>query len=171
MTAARTLPFTMQLQLQPLWCWAATAASVSAYYAASTGEAPIDQRAIASKCLGMDCSLPHPPPGWVGNQLYALNIALLQTGHFNGPAIQGPLDFAMIQREIDAGRPVCCFIAWSPGAPLEGHFNAMVGYVDDGSETVIVQDPSPSFGGGMLPLASFRSNYHGGTWAMTFRTK
>ena len=159
-----SLPFTMQRQLQPLWCWAATAASVSAYYGGL-----LDQCAIATKCLGMDCSLPHPPPGWSGNQLYALNVALLQTGHFAPPVMQAPLDFAAVQHEIDAGRPICCFIQWGPGAPLQGHFNAITGYGE--GETVLVQDPSPNFGNATLPLATFRSNYHGGAWAMTFRTK
>ena len=162
-----SLNFTMQHQLQPLWCWAATAASVSAYY----GGTVLDQGTIASKCLGMDCTLPHPPPGWAGNQLYALNIALLQTGHFDGPAIQGPLDFAAIRCEIDAGRPLCCFIEWSAGSPLQGHFNAITGYADDGQETILVQDQSPAFGNATLQLAAFRSDYHGGTWAMTLKTK
>ena len=120
----------------------------------------------------MDCSLPHPPPGWAGNQLYALNIALLQTGHFAGPADARPARFCRDPRARSTrDGPVCCFIEWSPGAPLQGHFNAIVGYADDGRETVVVQDPSPNFGNASLPLASFRSDYHGGTWAMTFKTK
>ena len=40
--------------------------------------------------------------------------------------IEGPAPFALIQREIDAGRPVCVLIRWKNGGG--GHFILIEGY-------------------------------------------
>ena len=152
------LPFAMQTQEQTKWCWAATTASVSAYY---EDDPPLSQCQVATDCLGMDCCVTPLPPA--GNAMYALDAALNRVHHLEGrEAIERPLSFSEIKTEIDAKRPVCCHIS-------SEHFNVIVGYYDDDKETVHVRDP---FYGGEhpLPYETFVNNYYGGSWNWSYRT-
>jgi hypothetical protein len=165
------LTFSMQSQLQTEWCWAATAASVSAFYK----DVPtLSQCQIASDCLSVPCCItplpPPPPPDWEGNRWYTLDVALSVAGHRAGPPIQGPLDFPAIVAEIDAGRPVCCHILWDQDSPGDGHFNAIIGY-DGVNRDVVVRDPSTTYGDGTFPYETFKSNYYGGKWDGTYLTR
>lgn len=165
----KVLPLSMQGQQQDQWCWAATAASISAFY----NVPPImTQCQIASQCLGMTCCItPLPPsqtPPWQGDREYALDVALDVIGHLSAPAISGSVPFATVVSEIDAGRPICCHVSWDSDT---GHFNAIVGYYDDGNQDVVVRDPL--YGGDqILPSASFEGSYQqGGTWDYSYLTK
>jgi hypothetical protein len=164
------LAFNMQLQQQTEWCWAATAASVAAYY---KDPAAMTQCQIATACLSMNCCinpLPDPPPPtWAGNRTFTLNVALGVVNHFTEPVLQRAIDFPAIVAEIDAGRPVCCHISWDPGSPLLGHFNVIAGY-DAARNDVVVRDPSGTLSDGVFPYESFKSNYHGGRWDQTYLT-
>ena len=160
--AHQILPFTMQDQQQTEWCWAATAASVSAFYK----DDPVwTQCKVASECLGMECCItplpPPPPPYWPGNRMYALDVALNIIHHLADGPTGGVLRFSSIISEINGERPVCCHISW-------GHFNVIVGYCDDSDQDIVVRDPL--FGEKTLPYATFVSSYHGGTWDYSYHT-
>ena len=158
------LPFTMQVQQQTEWCWAATAASVSAYYNA----APVlTQCQVASECLGgLECCItplpPPPPPYWEGNCSFALDAALSVVKHLAAGPTGAVLPFASIMSEINGQRPVCCHISC-------GHFNAIVGYHNDSTQDIVVRDPL--HGEQTLPYAMFVSNYNGSAWDDSYLTK
>ena len=154
------LSFSMQPQQQTEWCWAATAASVSAYY----NVAPVlTQCEVASKCLGMDCCitpLPQdPPPYWAGNRMWAVDDALSAVQHPAEPT-GGVIPFSSIKDEIDRERPICCHISWE-------HFNVIVGY-DDSNQDIVVLDPL--HGDHTLPYETFVSSYYGGVWDNSYLT-
>lgn len=156
------LPFSMQEQQQTEWCWAATAASVSAYYNVTP---VLSQCQIASECLDMECCItplpPPPPPYWPGNIKYALDVALRVGNHLADGPTGAPLPFSSIVTEINRRRPICCHISW-------GHFNVIVGYYDDSHQDIVVRDPL--HGEHTLPYEMFVSNYYGGTWNNSYLT-
>jgi hypothetical protein len=167
-TPPNPLPVHMQDQLQTEWCWAATAASISAFY----GDNPmVRQCEVASRCLSMQCCvdpLPGPPPpDWDGNRVYTLSMALALLEHLSEPIVTRALTFDEIVAEIDAGRPVCCHIEFDD---YPGHFNVIVGY-DADTHDVIVRDPSTRYGDGTYPYEAFKSDYYGGTWDQSYRTR
>ena len=158
------LPFTMQVQQQTEWCWAATAASVSAFY----NVAPVlSQCQIASECLGgMECCItplpPPPPPYWEGNCSYALDAALNVVKHLAAGPTGDILPFASIMNEINGRRPICCHIS-------TGHFNAIVGYHNDSNQDLVVRDPL--YGEHIVPYRVFVSGNNGSVWDDTYLTK
>ena len=160
--APHILTFTMQDQQQTEWCWAATAASVSAYYNVAK---VWTQCEVASQCLGMDCCIiplpPPPPPYWAGNRMYTLDFALNVIQHLASGPTGDVLTFSSITDEIKGGRPVCCHISW-------GHFNVIVGYYDDSNQDIVVRDPL--HGEQTLPYAMFVSSYYGGAWDDSYLT-
>lgn len=126
---ANPLPFAMQPQAQTKWCWAATAASMSAYYKDTPA---IGQCEVATQCLGIPCCIiPLPPPtcAWEGNQMYTLQVALQVVVHSaHGP--EDPLDFASLVAELRAGHPVGCQIQWDGGGAAGGAFQCSRGIWD-----------------------------------------
>lgn len=151
------LPFSMQVQEQTEWCWAATAASVSAYY----DVAPVlTQCEVASKCIGVDCCITPLPPE--RNIKWALDAALKAIKHLAADP-SGALPFSSIVTEIDGGRPICCHISWD-------HFIAIVGY-DDSNQDVVVCDPDPHHAEQTLPYETFVSDYYEGSWDYSYLTK
>lgn len=164
---SRRLTFTMQVQLQTEWCWAATSASVNDYYAPAGTKS---QCQIASGVLGSSCCI--TPVSSACNQPYYLDIALTWVGHLAQPYIGAAIAFASpaagtpsVEDEIDLGRPVACHISWSGGG---GHFNAIHGY-DTNTQDVDVADPYYSTH--TLPYTAFLSNYQGtGTWDASYLT-
>ena len=156
--SSKILSFTMQGQKQTEWCWAATAASISVFYRDNPA---LSQCEVATRCIGIDCCVTPLPPD--GNRTWALENALYRINHLaSGPT--EPLMFQEIKDEIDQGRPVCCRISW-------GHFNAIVGYYDDGHQDIVVRD-SLYPGDHTLPYELFVSpnGYHGGYWQNSYLT-
>jgi hypothetical protein len=169
------LDFTMQRQILTEWCWAATSASVCAFYA----RPPImTQCEIATECKKLSwqssgcsgppdcCSSPMPD---CCNTSDDLDAALTVTGNLAMAKIEGPLLMNDIATEINAGRPVCCRIGWHESNDQDGHFNVIYGY-DDQNQDVDIADPlHPNQ---TLPLAIFTSNYLGqGDWDYSYKTK
>jgi hypothetical protein len=169
-SGSNPLSFSMQSQQQSEWCWAATAASVSAFYCDTPAASQCE---IASRCLSMSCCItplpPPPPPYWSGNRTYTLDVALSNLGHLVGGPTGACLDFNTIVAQIRAGHPVCCHISWDGGAP-GGHFMAIIGY-DESNADVTVVDPSPVFGDGTFPYKALVQDYHGGQWDDTYLTQ
>ena len=164
------LPLSVQPQLQTEWCWAAVASSIAAFYRDAQ---PISQCELATQYLHMPCCidpLPGPPPQqWDGNQSYTLDVPLQVLHHLAEPLIPDVIPFEDIVADIDAGRPICCHIAWNQDAPHDGHFNVIVGY-DSHTQDVIIRDPYATYGESTVPYKTFQSNYHGGSWDQTCRT-
>jgi Papain-like cysteine protease AvrRpt2 len=158
--AARTLDFTVERQAQSDWCWAAVSASVARFYeAASTWSQctivnlELGQQVCCSEGSSTTCNQPH-----------VLESALALVKHL-GREFEGPLAFADIATEIDAGRPIGLCIDWTGGG---GHFVTVAGY-DPNGEMIEIEDPL--FGASEIPLRSFPASYQGGgTWSWTYLT-
>lgn len=165
--AAQRLTFTMQVQQQSQWCWAATSASIDDYYGPAGTKS---QCAIATGVLGGSCCTAPGSPAC--NQPYYLDVALSWVGHLAQPCIGTAIDLvaggpgpASLETEINGGRPVGCHISWSGGG---GHFNVIYGY-DTGTQDVDVADPYYSTH--TLPYAAFKTGYQGaGTWDASYLT-
>lgn len=151
------LSFTMEAQQQSNWCWAATTASVSKFFMATS---TWSQCNVAGSCLSLNCC-GNPGPC---NQPYYLDLALTTTGNYAGP-VTGSYSFANIQTEINGGKPVCCHISWNGGG---GHFVAIYGY-DQVTNDVEIGDPYS--GNSTIPYSGLLSGYQGsGTWDYTYLT-
>jgi hypothetical protein len=152
---------TMEPSGQTEWCWAAVSASVSRFYAAAstwTQCAIVNQELKQTACCTEGSSS-------ACNQPYVLENALTLVQHLMRD-FAGPLTFAEIVAEIDAGRPVGLCIDWKGGG---GHFVTVAGY-DRNGEMIQVKDPL--FGNSQVPLATFPAGYQGGgTWSWTYLTK
>lgn len=159
---SRQLNFTMQLQTQSNWCWAATATSVSHFYwFLSTWT----QCSVASAELGRtDCCNATVPSAC--NVPWYLDKALTRTNNF--VSITGPASFADVCAEIDAARPVGARVGWTGGG---GHFMCIYGYSTFLGQNYFDID-DPIYGKSHLSVADFSSNYQGsGTWTHTYFTK
>jgi hypothetical protein len=110
-----------------------------------------------------------PPPAWEGNKSYSLDVPLKVLGHLSGSLVSDVMSFAEVMSEINAGRPICCHIAWAAGAQDNGHFNVIAGYVS-ATQALIICDPNSAYGQATVPYEIFKSNYHGGAWDQTCRT-
>jgi len=157
-----SLPFDMQPQTQTNWCWAATSTSVSIFYRASS---TWTQCKVANGELGLTGCCGSPVPG-ACNVPWYLDRALTRTGNF--VSIGGPISFADIVAEPQAGRVVGARVGWSGGG---GHFMVIYGAVTFGHDQFLRID-DPIYGKSQLSLAAFSSNYQGsGTWTHAYRTK
>jgi hypothetical protein len=153
----RTLDFAMVSQGLSNWCWAATTASVRAYYDHVPPRRPCE---VVSEVLGSNCC----PPGNdddPNNILWALDDAL---GSRLARAVPRALSFEEIVTEIEARRPICCHV--TIGA---GHFNAIIGY-DSATREIDIADPlyGPH---NNFAYDRFCSDYRGGRWDYSYLTK
>lgn len=165
--ASNSLHFTMQHQSQTEWCWAATSASIDAFYPTASPKSQCD---VATGVLSKPCCASPGSPNC--NKQYALDIALGWVSHLAQPVIRTSLSLAhvagapSVQDQIDQGRPVCCFIYWSGG---RGHFNAIYGY-DLNTQDVTVGDPL--FSVHIVPYATLLAAYQGaGSWDASYLTQ
>lgn len=157
------LPFTMQLQTQSNWCWAATSTSVSHFYFAASRWT---QCLVANGELGHGDCCNSPVPS-ACNVPWYLDRALQRTLNLDH-MVGGTIAFQDIKAEIDAGRVVGVRIGWSGGG---GHFLAIYGYSEVGVRQFVDVD-DPIFGKSHLSLSAFSTSYKGnGTWTHTYFTK
>jgi hypothetical protein len=159
----RTLPLTVQHQLQTNWCWAACASSASAFYDGTSTwgqctvvNAELEQPGCCDDGASEGCNIP-----------WYLDRALRRTGNFTSKQ-DGAASWNTVRREIDAGRPVGARIGWNGGG---GHFVMLSGYRSRGSvREVVVQDPWT--GRSRLPIDVFANNYkNSGRWTHTYLTR
>ena len=161
MTVGAGIEFTMEQQTESNWCWAATAASVSAYYLPTTGWG---QCGVASEVLGTQCcQYPVPAPCNVPSYL---SSALTVTDNF--VAEIGVASISQIIAELEAKRPVGARVGWEGGG---GHFCVIAAYsYVMRMEYFGIRDPY--YGQSGIPVSAFRNNYQGtGTWTHTYFTK
>ncbi|MGY8662415.1 papain-like cysteine protease family protein [Bradyrhizobium sp. UFLA05-109] len=155
--------FSVEIQQQSEWCWAAVSSSVASFF----GSSAWTQCSIASgelaplNCCGGDAS-----DGC--NQPWYLDRALTRVGHFDHIAASDAT-FAVVQGEINGGRPLGCRIAWAGGS---AHFVALGGWsvTADGSQYVMVCDPY--YGPTTKKYADFVSAYMttGDSWTHSYFT-
>jgi hypothetical protein len=158
----RQLTFNMQHQTQSNWCWAAASTSVSHYYwwfshwtQCKVCNAELNRNDACNSPVPAACNVP-----------WYLDRALTRTKNY--VSITGPVTFAQIRAEIDAGRPLGARVGWSGGG---GHFVVIYGYATFfGAQYIDIDDPI--YGKSHLRLSDFSSNYQGsGTWTHTYFTK
>lgn len=157
------ISFVMQHQQQTNWCWAAVAASVSAFFNPST---TWTQCAIVNAELGRnDCCTNGSSANC--NKAWYLDKALTRTGNFVSMSA-GAGTMNDVAQEIDNNRPLCARIGWS-GPNDGGHFVAIDGY-NRNLDMVAVDDPWS--GASDVDLTVFQTAYHGsGSWTHSYRVK
>jgi Papain-like cysteine protease AvrRpt2 len=157
------MPFRMQTQEKNQWCWAAVAVSVRRYFEPFS---TWNQTALATKVVS-----PTIAPGATYNNPDALNqpaklqVALKEVGNLR-ETLARRLTFDELQRELDAGRPVCLRIAWDGGG---AHFVVISGYQvsTSGFRTVDVSDSL--YPDSAREFDEFPSEYQvGGEWTATY---
>jgi hypothetical protein len=159
----KRLNFTMQLQQQDQWCWAATSVSVAAYYHPTTGWkqcSMVDAEMAQTTCCVDGSSA-------ACNQPNVLDSPLSRAGvldHMEG----GTVAYSAIRGEIDAGHPLAWRIGWSGGG---GHFAVIEGYQSLGGEWVSIGDPW--YGPSDVAVSSMTGgSYQGsGSWTHTYFTR
>lgn len=157
---ANSLPLQVEHQNQYNWCWAAVSVSVKRFFDATFGETQCEQ---ANAILGrVSCCGPDGADEQVCNVTHTLDPVLSRLGVLRRVR-SGFLSFEEIETEIDAGRPVACFIGWTGGG---GHFVCIAGY-DAGPRTLAIRDPL--FDPSTLPYDEFVNSYqHIGSWSFTY---
>ncbi|MEV7685748.1 papain-like cysteine protease family protein [Streptomyces bungoensis] len=128
---ARQLDITMQAQQRSNWCWAASGATIAAWFGRD-----YSQNSFCDAAFGysLDTSCPNSQATLADDQ-----TAYDWMGLNPGSYIQGRIGYGSVQSEIDAGRPVQTRIQWSSGG---GHMEVLYGY-DTSQNWVYWGDPWP----------------------------
>jgi hypothetical protein len=152
--------FVIQPQERSEWCWAAVAVSIERYF---DPQSALTQCAIANAVLGSEKVCCQNGSGC--NEAATLISALQQINRLKR-ILTRPLTFPELQRELDAGLPVCARIRWKGG---HAHFIVLVGYrvLPPRTQHVDVEDPfNPS---GTVAFDTLRDAYYGnGEWIDTY---
>jgi Papain-like cysteine protease AvrRpt2 len=128
--------FEIEPQCHSYWCWAAVAASVSAFYDETS---TFSQCRIANlelhrqDCCTFDCGA----NGVEFNIMHTLGSALNRAGRLKRLVRFQRATRAEVQQEIRARRPLCVRTIWSGGG---AHFVVIVGYSPD-DDSLVIADP------------------------------
>lgn len=159
------LDFTMENQRQRLWCWAATTVSVSAFY---------DPQSEWTQCAMVNAEKGLATCCEDGSSVECDQTSVLDAPLSRADVLDhkqpGPVDYAMIRQEIDAGRPLGFRVGWSGGG---GHFAVIEGYQSLGDEWVAVEDPEPGYTAVDLSFSTLTGEMYRGTgsWTHTYFTR
>lgn len=180
-TAPKRLSIPLRKQQASEWCFAAVSQAVALYFDSTREihQCQIVGRAFKRACCG-DGMAPVRSPEC--NRQGYLHLALDSMGLLASPEegashkwIEGPVSFAVIRREIDAGRPVCVLIRWKSGGG--GHFIMIEGYSVSirGAASVWVRNPLSPGSSSRHPYDVIASNSDDGgyqdgqgRWSYTF---
>ena len=167
----RTVPLAMERQKRSEWCWAAVSVSVNKLFRPNSDHTQCE---IAGSVLQQPCCGPEQPREC--NQPHTLHPVLGRLHLLAGEPIRKPLPFGDIQKEIDAGRPICVLIKWLDDkgeVSGRGHFIAISGYrvTPRGNQFVSIADPF--FGNSEIGYSQFRAEAGGyrdgsGVWFASF---
>jgi len=156
--------FTIPIQEQTQWCWAAVSVGVALHYASATWKQCEVAKAQfpALNCCGADA-------GGGCNQPWYLDRALGTVGHF-GHLVFSDVTFALVQGEIGSDRPLGCRIQWVGG--VGAHFVAIGGWSQDDKGTQYLEIHDPFYGFVQIVYNDFRVSYRspGDTWTHTYFT-
>ena len=164
-----TLPFTMQQQLEEVWCWAAVGASCALFYEPGSGwtQCKVVNQTEPPKsgdcCSGTDRPSDCVVTGLLDNKNH---IGSLDTTKIANGFVQGASPFDKLMSEIDAGR----IVPYRMNIKGLFHFVTISAYQKSAaSEMVTVCDPF--FGNSDMEYSVFVSDYkHGGLVTHTFFT-
>jgi len=160
---SKVLNFNMEAQLKSNWCWAATANSVSHFYAVLLN--PWSQCKIASAEQGLSCCNTPTPAGC--NVPWYLDKALDRTYNYVSFS-SGTMTWDAVKAEIDKGLVVGTRIGWNNGG---GHFMVIYGVSRIGATQYFYID-DPIYGKSVLTVDQFSNNYQGsGSWTHSYITK
>ncbi len=158
-TEPRRLGVPLRKQQASEWCWAAVSQAIDRFY---DPESDLQQCRIVGGALHRACcgkgDAPGPDdacnrPGYLHLVLDGLGLLVKSDDDPRSGAIQGPVSFDRLRREIDHGRPVCVLIKWRGGGG-RGHFILIEGYSVSASRTPYVYVRNP-----MSPRSSSRHPY------------
>lgn len=160
-----SIEFEMQEQCFSKWCWAASAASVAAYYAASS---PWEQCTIANQELHRPdcCERPCHEDSAPFNVLNTLGSPLHRIQHLDAVRYRR-VRRDEVRQELQRSRPLCARTEWQGGG---GHFVAIVAYSPT-SDMISIRDPL--HGPNQVPFDRFCNDYppSGGRWTHTYFTR
>ena len=124
------MPFPMQQQREPNWCWNAVSVTLEHYF---NPDSALTQEQFAVKALGVSLTEADDP--------FYLSTALTDLKLLSGNPIDGFLSFSDIQRQIEANLPVCVKIGWNDGGGF--HYLIISGYgiSPAGAPQLHVSDP------------------------------
>ncbi|MEU4780410.1 papain-like cysteine protease family protein [Micromonospora sp. NPDC023633] len=158
------LNFAMQRQVQTMWCWAASAVSIAAFYNANTNWT---QCSLVNAERGVNNCCGDAGANWPCNQGSWPEGPMQRVGHLRERLV-GVLTPAQVGAELAKSRPFAINTAWAGGG---GHILVVRGrYVADGVEYVSVGDPW--YGDSDVTYEAFRNRYQGsGSWTHTYKTQ
>ena len=156
------MPFLMEKQKQSEWCWAAVALSIERYFSPYS---MWGQCGIAAEVL----KDPKACENLQGtNEPAPLEAALDLVRRLNETR-KGPLNFADMRKELDAGKPVCVRIKWTGDG---AHFVVLTGYKVSPAGLRMVDVADPLYPDSTRAFDDFPSAYQGGgEWTDTFLVK
>jgi Papain-like cysteine protease AvrRpt2 len=154
------LLFNGEQQDQALWCWAAVAVSVNAFF--GTGQARRQCELVTRALKQQDCCANGASA--LCNKSWFLDLALALVGKL-ARWTRGRTAFHSVKREIDECRPLAVRIGLKTGG---GHFVVIHGYKND---LLYVHDPM--LGESMIPYANFpqQKAYPNYSWTDSYYTK
>ena len=119
------MPFPMEHQQEPEWCWDAVAVSIERYFNPASQQTQVQ---LADQVFGRPAD-----EGWY------LSNALQRLGRATR-TVSGPLTFAEIQEQVKQNLPVCVEIQWDS---LHFHYVVISGYrfSPTGAPQLLVSDP------------------------------
>jgi len=147
------LPVRFARQEQSNWCWAACCQMVFAYYGTN-----VRQCEMASFNFGAACC--QSPSSSACNQ-GSWPEKIYQHWGSRCSRSSGAFSLATLQTEINNGRPIEPYYAWSSNG---AHVAVVIGYYDNGDLSV----SDPYYGPGRRSYNNVLTAYGMGRWSMTF---
>jgi hypothetical protein len=169
-----TVSLTVERQKMSEWCWAAVSVSVDRLFRPSSTHTQCE---IAGATLKAQCCAGNlPAPSAQCNAPHELHPVLGTLHLLAAEPIVKPVAFADVQKQIDAGHPICVLIKWldKDGKPGDrGHFIAISGYRVTPSQKQFVSIADPFFGDSEIDYTQFASPQGGyrdgrGVWFASF---
>jgi hypothetical protein len=164
----------MEQQMMSEWCWAAVSVSVDRFFRPDSTHTQCE---IAGAALDLQCCADGAaaPPAQC-NAPHELNPVLGRLHLLAADPLLKPLAFADVQKQIDAGNPICVLIKWLDKQGKvgdRGHFIAISGYrvTPLGKQFVSITDPF--YGSSDIDYTQFSSPTGGyrdghGVWFASF---
>jgi hypothetical protein len=159
-----SLPFRLEEQQMPNWCWASVASAVDQCFAEQDGNPNnfASQAEVAVRVLGPDVC---PDGASVSCDAPASVTIALRRVHHSAGSQPGTIPFSEIKLHVTAGRPVVARIDRDVG-----HFVAIRGYwVAADGNWLRIDDPAVP--GGQISwwydYDDFCADYEGGPWSDT----
>ena len=157
------MPFLMEKQKQSEWCWAAVALSIERYFSPYSvwGQCGIAAQVLPDAKDSCDYPQNHDKPA-------QLEVALAAVSRLKETR-KGAMKFEDLQRELDAGSPVCVRIKWTGDG---AHFVVLTGYRVSASNLRVVDIADPLYPDSTRAFDDFPSTYQGGgEWTDSFLVK